>query len=90
MPSTTVKLILPDGTAKETSADKVLIKETKENWSEYLLEDGALVRVKPILARVLKTEEFDSEGNPVYQLMISNAVFVEAPEELKKKKGLTK
>lgn len=79
--------MLPDGTMKETSADKVLIKDAKENWSEYLLEDGALVRVKPILAKALKTEEFDAEGSPIYQLMISNAVFVEAPEELKKKKG---
>jgi len=79
-------MLLPDGTVKETSADKVLVKETRENWSEYTLEDGSLVRVKPILAKVLRTEEFDAEGNPVYQLVISNAAFVEVPEELKKKK----
>ena len=72
---------------KETCAEKVLVRETRENWSEYVLEDGSLVRVKPILAKVLRTQEFDSEGNPIYQLVISDAVFVEVPEELKKKKG---
>jgi hypothetical protein len=87
MPPTSLKVVLPDGTVKETSAEKVSVKETRENWSEYILEDGSLARVKPILAKVLRTEEFDSEGNPIYQLVISNAVFVEAPEELKKKKG---
>jgi hypothetical protein len=87
MPPTSLKVVLADGTVKETSAEKVLVKETRENWSEYILEDGSLVRVKPILAKVLRTEEFDSEGNPIYQLVISSAVFVEVPEELKKKKG---
>ena len=85
MPSTIVRLVLPDGTTKELSADKVLVKATEENWSEYILEDGSTVRVKPILARALKTKEYDPEGNPIYQLLISNAVFVESPEELKKK-----
>jgi hypothetical protein len=86
MPPTSLKIVLPDGTVKETLADKVLVKETKENWSEYILEDGSVARVKPILAKALRTEEFDPEGNPIYQLVISNAVFVEVPDELKKKK----
>jgi hypothetical protein len=87
MPPTSLKVVFPDGTVKETCAEKVLVRETRENWSEYVLEDGSLVRVKPILAKVLRTQEFDSEGNPIYQLVISDAVFVEVPEELKKKKG---
>jgi hypothetical protein len=87
MPSTTVKLILPDGRTKETPAEKVSIKEAKENWSEYSLEDGSVVRVRPVVARVLRTEEVDSEGSPIYQVLVANTVFVDVAENLKRKEG---
>ena len=85
MPPTTVRLILPDGTIKETLAEKVDIKDSKEPWSEYQLEDGSVVRVRPVVSRVLKTEEFDSDGNPIYQLSVANVVFVDVPENVKRK-----
>lgn len=85
MGSPSIKIVLPDGTLKETSAEKVSIKESREAWSDYTLEDGAVVRVRPIIARALRTGEFDAEGNPIYQLTISNVVFVEVPDKLKKR-----
>ena len=80
-----VKLLLPDGTAKEVDAVEVSVVKSEEPWSRYELDDGSVVRVKPVVAKVLRTSEFDNNGNPIYQATTGNFVFVDAPESLKKK-----
>lgn len=43
-----------------------------EEWAEYELEDGSVVRIKPVLASIERAEDdegnvvTDDEGNPVY------------------------
>ena len=81
----TIKLRMPDGTVKETTAESIQFKGVEEPWSVYELADGSKARVKPLVAKVLRTGEFDNDGNPIYQLVISNFVFIEASEDLKRK-----
>jgi hypothetical protein len=82
-----VKFTLPDGTTKEVEANEVSVTKSEEPWSRFELDDGSVLRVKPILAKVLRTNEFDKDGNPVYQATFGTAIFVDAPEHLKKKEG---
>ena len=82
---TTIKVRLPDGTLKETGAESVEVEKSSENWSEYRLADGTTIKVKPVVSKVMRTlEEYDNEGNPIYQIIVTPVISVESPESLKK------
>lgn len=71
---------------KQCDGIEVPIKSSGELWSEYLLEDGTVIRIKMIMTDVIKVEnEYDAEGTPVYVLKSTMISSVSAPEELRKK-----
>lgn len=37
-----------------------------QDWNEYLLDDGARIKIQPIVMRVAKTSKFDKAGEPIY------------------------
>jgi len=88
MGSAMVRLSLPDGTTKEVPATPVSVIKSEELWSKCELEDGSIIRVKPIVGRALRTSQYDNEGNPIYQVLVGNVVFVDAAQNLRRKKGL--
>lgn len=60
-------------------------KAKHEDWSEYKLEDGTILKARFVLIKVLDTEEYDEQGNPVYDVNSINAVGVLVPEKLREK-----
>ena len=57
-----------------------------EYWNEYVLDDGTLVRLKPVVAEVLRIEgKYDPEGNPLYAVKTQNVVVIDAPEKIRKR-----
>lgn len=59
----------------------------KERWSEITLEDGSVLRAKPIVVRIFRTDQFDNEGNPMYEAVLgAHWVLVSASEDLKARK----
>lgn len=65
---------------REAEATPVDVVQSNEKWIDYLLEDGAVVRFKPVLTRALRIEGmFDPEGNPVYMMQHSNVMSVSSP-----------
>ena len=55
------------------------IVESIERFSEFTLEDGTVLRAKPMIVSVTRSEnEWDSEGNPVYHC--KNAVIITVKE----------
>ena len=78
----TVKAEFPGG---PRDAIEVAIEESLERWTEITLEDGSILRVKPVVLTVLRaTDEYDKEGNPLYSVKLNPVMTVSAPEELKK------
>lgn len=64
---------------------EVEIEESSEKWTEIKLTDGTTIRVKPVVLSVLRLEDqFDQEGNPVYQLKSSLVMTASVPDHLKK------
>ncbi|MGH9891822.1 MAG: hypothetical protein ACREA0_07545, partial [bacterium] len=56
-----------------------------EQWNQYLLGDGSVVRFKAVVLEVWRLlDEYDSEGNPSYVVRSRNVVSVMAPDELRK------
>jgi hypothetical protein len=73
----------PDG--KMHDAESIGFQVGGEHWNEYVLDDGTLVRLKPVALDFLRVEGlYDQEGNPLYLTKSQNVVVVNAPEKLRK------
>lgn len=65
---------------------EVPVDESSEKWSEYKLEDGTTIRLKQVLMEVIRTVQYDPEGNPVYAIKTQPVLsVVDVPDKLKRK-----
>ncbi len=77
------KVRKPDGT--EVEGTEVSVQQSSEPWSEYLLEDGSVIRVKQVLTQAVRIDgEYDPEGNPLYVVQGTAVMVVSASEKLKR------
>ncbi len=66
-------------------AELVPINQSNENWNEYILQDGSVVRLKVVTTEIWRVlDEFDQDGNPVYFVKSGNVVTVIAPDHLRR------
>ena len=76
------KITLPNG--REVEATDVDFKSIKEDWNEYELEDGSVLKFKTIVSSIIRTDDYDPmTGDPVYQTRSTSVVRVKVPEEMK-------
>ena len=62
---------------KEVEGTEIDFLTRKEDWNEYQLVDGKILRLKTVVTDVVKIEgERDSEGSQVYQVRSTNIVRV--------------
>jgi len=72
---------------KQVDALEIGFKSVREDWNEYNLNDGSILRIKLVLADVLRiVGEYDSEDTPVYKLKTANMMIVKSPDDLKRKR----
>jgi len=78
------KIPLPDGT--EADAEVIDFRSSGEHWNEYLLDDGTVLKLKPVVTEILRVEgHYDQMGNPAYVLQSTNVVAADSPDELKRR-----
>lgn len=83
MPSRRKFPLRPGEPPKE--AELVPVNQSNENWNEYILQDGSVVRLKAVATEIWRfLDEYDQEGNPVYFVKSGNMVTVIAPENLRR------
>jgi len=71
---------------EEVDATEIDFNTRREDWNEYQLVDGTVIKVKIIVGDIMRIEgRYDNDGNPVYRVKSSNMMFVKSPEELRKK-----
>jgi hypothetical protein len=65
---------------------EVAVTESTERWTDVKLEDGTEIRVKPVIVGAARVEnQYDPEGNPLYQLRINQVMTVtNTPDHLRK------
>lgn len=52
---------------KELPKDEdVQIEKPTEDWNEYKLSNGYLLKFKPLVSQVIRTGTIDAMGNPIY------------------------
>lgn len=77
-----MKVALPDG--RKVEATNIDFKTKKEDWSEYTLVDGSVLKFKTIITSVIRTEDYDPmTGDPIYIIQSTNISRVKVPDEMK-------
>jgi hypothetical protein len=70
---------------EQVDATEVGFRSSGENWNEYLVDDGTVVRMKLVVTEILRIDDrYDHEGNPQYFVKSTNVVAVSAPEHLRR------
>jgi len=52
----------------------------REEWNEYVAEDGARIRIKFTVVKVSMTNKTDSEGDPIYLIRSSSLPQIQPPK----------
>ena len=74
------------GMEELVDAFEVAVAESTERWSEVKLEDGSVLRLKPVVLSAIRlAEKYDQDGNPIYSVKVNQVMAVaSAPEHLRK------
>lgn len=74
-------------TQSTSEGDEVDFDVINEDWNVYQLKDGSTLKVKLVLAGVIRVRnQYDPIGNPVYMINSTNVVRVtDVPPDLKRK-----
>jgi len=78
-----VKLNLPGMGVVEGTP--ITLTESVERWTELKLEDGSVLRVKPLITGILRIDgRFDPQGNPFYVIQGGNTMVIgSVPDHLR-------
>lgn len=58
-------IMTPNG-PEQKFGELMNIVNSKEQWSEYELEDGNKLKIKQVVTKIIKLDELDPLGNPIY------------------------
>jgi hypothetical protein len=63
-----IKILVPalTGGMTETVGQNMEIIESKELWSEYVLDDGTKIKAKPVVVSIVKLDQKAPDGTDVY------------------------
>ena len=71
---------------REVDATDVEFQTRKEDWNEYQLMDGTVIKMKLVVSQIFRIDgKYDNEGNPAYQIKSTSVAAVSSPDALKKK-----
>ncbi len=68
---------------QEVEGEIINIYSAREDWNEYVLEDGTKIKLKVVVSKIIRTDLIDNSGDPVYLVNSTNVVDAVVPEELK-------
>ena len=72
-----VNVQLPDGQIVQKQGHVIDIDSEEEKWSTYSLRNGATLKVKQVVTKVIMLDEKDPFGKPIYQIEASPIITVD-------------
>jgi hypothetical protein len=71
---------------KDVEATEVSFQPSREPWSEYLLDDGSVVKLKSVVTEVVRLDDqYDQVGDPIYVVKSTQIVAVSANDKLRRR-----
>ena len=74
-----------DFQGRKVQGQSIEFEPKAEPWGQYALEDGTELKVKVVLCEVVRLDEFNDKGDPVYQFGFQQIIGAVVPEALKRK-----
>ena len=82
---TDYKKKVKNGQGNDVDATIVEIEESIERFTEIRLKEGTILKVKNTILEVVRLEQWDADGNPLYGVKAQNVLtIVNCPDDLKK------
>lgn len=69
----------PEGIQEGEDMAFSLMGDNCEDWHEYRCSDGAVVRMKTVVTKIIRLPKKDPEGNPIYFTKSLNMVDARIP-----------
>ncbi|MCZ6479398.1 MAG: hypothetical protein ACE1Z6_13870 [Candidatus Methylomirabilales bacterium] len=70
---------------REVPAEELDFEPLRESWNEYRLEDGTMLKIKTVVAKITRLDAYTNEGDPIYNVTSSNVVTAQVQPSMKKK-----
>ena len=70
---------------REVPAEELEFEPLREGWNEYRTEDGTLLKLKAVVAKIIRLDAYTAEGDPIYNVTSSNVVTAVVQPNMKKK-----
>lgn len=74
---------LPDG--RTVPGEEVEFETEREGFNTYILHDGTKLRLKSVVASIVRLDAYGPDGNPLYLVNATNVMATDVPENLRKK-----
>ncbi len=71
---------------KMVQGTELSFKLVKEEWNVYEADDGTTLKLKSVVSRIVRLDEYKEDGEPIYWTRSQNVMAALVPEKLKKKK----
>ena len=71
----------PEELSSSIVVDEVGYNTILEEWNEYIVDDGARIRIKDTIISVSRTSKYDRNGDPIYVAQHSTLVQVRPRKE---------
>lgn len=70
---------------QQVPGEEIEFETEREGWNTYILHDGSKIKLKAVVAQIVRLDAWKPDGEPVYLVNASNVVTADVPENLKKK-----
>lgn len=69
---------------REIMGEEVEFETERESWNVYILGDGTTLKMKSVAASIVRLDEYNPNGEPIYIANASIVVAADVPENLKR------
>ena len=70
---------------QEIMGEEIEFETEREGWNTYILHDGTKLKLKSVVAAIIRLDAWKQDGEPLYLVNASNVVTADVPDQLKKK-----
>lgn len=74
---------LPNG--QKVTGEEVEFETEKEHFNVYILHDGTTLKVKHVVAQIVRLDAYGPDGNPMYMVNGGMVISADVPDQLKKR-----
>jgi hypothetical protein len=73
---------LPNG--QQVTGEEVDFEVEREGFNSYILADGTKLKLKQVVAQIIRLDAWGPDGKPMYMINGSPVVSADVPDHLKK------